>query len=77
MSFPSLKAQQFIAVVSREPLCYQVTKQKGSHRRFTSENGYPEFSFSFHDRATLPPGVVRKYLVQIIGLTDKEAKALI
>jgi hypothetical protein len=30
-------------------------------------------TFAFHDRATLPPGVVRDILVRQVGLTVDEA----
>ena len=33
--------------------------------------------FSFHDRATVPPGLVRKILVKTVGLTPEEAMRLL
>jgi predicted RNA binding protein YcfA (HicA-like mRNA interferase family) len=73
MQFPSLKARQMLAILQREPLAYEVVRQNGSHRRLESRNGYPPLGFSFHDRATIPPGLVRKILVQDVGLTEDEA----
>jgi hypothetical protein len=43
----------------------------------TSRNGYPSLTFSWHDRATILPGLVRKTLVQDVGLTEEEALKLI
>ena len=74
--FPSLKAKKMLAILQREPLGYEVHRQKGSHRKLESRNGYPPLGFSFHDRVTIPPGLVRKILVQDVGLTDEEASEL-
>jgi predicted RNA binding protein YcfA (HicA-like mRNA interferase family) len=71
--FPSLKAKRLLAILRREPLQYRVARSRGSHRTLRSSAGYPELRFSFHDRATLAPGVVRKILTQDVGLTEREA----
>ena len=71
--FPSMKAGKFLAVLARDPLGYEVTRQSGSHRTLEAD-GRPKLLFSYHDRADVPPGVIRKYLVKEIGLS--EAKAL-
>lgn len=65
-----------LAILQREPLAYEITRQNGSHRKLESRNGYPPLGFSFHDRATIPPGLVRKILVQDIGLTEDQASQL-
>jgi predicted RNA binding protein YcfA (HicA-like mRNA interferase family) len=75
--FPSLKARALLGVLCREPLAYEVSRQKGSHRVLDSRNGYPRLGFSFHDRATVPPGVVRKILVRDVGLGETEALKMI
>lgn len=66
-----------LAVLCREPLNYEVVRQSGSHRTLRSEAGYPELRFSFHDRATLAPGVVRKILTKDVGLGQDEALRLL
>lgn len=71
--FPSMKAPQLLRVLMREPLGYVVVRQRGSHRRLESRNGYPPISFSFHDSATLAPGLVRKVLTSDIGLSEQQA----
>lgn len=75
--FPSLKAKRLMAILRREPLLYRVVRSRGSHRTLTSAAGYPELRFSFHDRATLAPGVVRKVLTHDVGLTEREALDLL
>lgn len=77
VEFPSLKAKNFLAILKREPLGYVIVSQTGSHRKLVSRNGHPPISLSYHDGATVPPGVVRKYLVKLIGLTEKEALDLL
>jgi predicted RNA binding protein YcfA (HicA-like mRNA interferase family) len=76
-SFPSLKAAQLLRVLRREPLRYEIVRSRGSHRRMRSVRGYPPIVFSFHDRATISPGMVRKVLVREVGLADDEALRLL
>ena len=59
-----------------KPLSYRIVRQSGSHRRLEAE-GRPPLTFSFHDRATIPPGMVRKILVKQIGLDEDEARRLL
>lgn len=68
--FPSLRAPQMLRLLGR--LGYQQDRRSGSHRRLVAE-GRPALTFAFHDRATLPPGVVRDILVRQVGLTLDEA----
>jgi len=75
--FPSLKARQLLAILRRKPLSYRAVRRVGSHRTLQSLSGYPQIRFSFHDRATIPPGVVRKILTQDVGLTEREALDLL
>jgi predicted RNA binding protein YcfA (HicA-like mRNA interferase family) len=75
--FPSLKARQFLALLRRKPLRYRVVAQQGSHRKLESDSGYPPIGLSYHDKDTVPPGVVRKYLLEYIGLSEEEAKRLL
>lgn len=75
--FPSLKARKLMAVLMREPLAYEVARQKGSHRTMKSRNGYPVLRFSWHDGATIAPGLVEKTLVNDVGLERAVALALL
>ena len=77
MDFPSLKSQQLLRVLLREPLDYEIARQNGSHRKLESSNGYPTLGFSFHDGVTVPGGAVKKILVKDVGLVEDEARALI
>jgi predicted RNA binding protein YcfA (HicA-like mRNA interferase family) len=74
--FPSMKAGKFLAVLMREPLNYQIARQRGSHRTLEAA-GRPKLLWSFHDGADVPPGVIRKYLVNQVGLSESEALALL
>jgi predicted RNA binding protein YcfA (HicA-like mRNA interferase family) len=71
--FPSMKARQLLAVLTRPPLRYRVVRQTGSHRRLRSAAGYPPLTFAWHDKATIAPGVVRDVLVEDVGLSLQEA----
>lgn len=84
MDFPSVKAPQLLRVLLREPLAYEIKKKQGSrkrkgtsHRKLVSRNGYPDIGFAFHDKKTIPGGVVKKILTQDVGLTEEEARKLI
>jgi predicted RNA binding protein YcfA (HicA-like mRNA interferase family) len=74
--FPTMKAKRLLAVLEREPLNYRVSRQSGSHRRMEAP-GRPPLIFAFHDRATVPSGLVRKVLVRDIGLAEDEARKLL
>jgi predicted RNA binding protein YcfA (HicA-like mRNA interferase family) len=74
--FPSMKAGRFLAVLTREPLGYKVTRQSGSHRTLEATDR-PKLLWSYHDGADVPPGVIRKYLVNQVGLSEAEALALL
>lgn len=71
-----MPAKQLLAVLQRAPLGYVVERQRGSHRHLVTE-GRPPVLFSFHDRDTVPPGLVRKILVKTVGLTVEEALRLL
>lgn len=58
----------------RKPVSYRIARQRGSHRVLISAH-YPRLVFAFHDQDTIPPGQVRKILVQDVGLGEDEARA--
>lgn len=74
--FPSMKANDLLAVLLREPLAYSIVRQNGSHR-FLRSDRRPPVLFSYHGGATVPPGVVRKILVQTVGLDEDQALELL
>lgn len=74
--FPSMKAKRLLAVLERQPLGYRVVRQAGSHRRLDSSE-HPPLTFAFHDKATIPSGLVRKILVKDVGLAEDEARKLV
>lgn len=67
-----------MALLQRKPLCYRVTRQKGSHRKLESEYpGAQPIGFAFHDRKTVPSGVLRHWLLERAGLSEEEARKLL
>lgn len=74
--FPSMKAKRLLAVLERQPLNYEVVRRSGSHRRMESP-GHPPLTFAFHDKATVPAGLVRKILVRDVGLDEEDARKLL
>jgi predicted RNA binding protein YcfA (HicA-like mRNA interferase family) len=71
-----MKARELLAVLMREPLSYEIVRQRGSHRRLKTP-GRPSITFAFHDRATVGPAVVRKVLCRDVGLGEDEALKLL
>lgn len=64
-----------LSILMGTPLNYRIVRQRGSHRRLEAD-GRPSLTFSFHDRATIPGGMVRKILVDQIGLSEDDARDL-
>jgi predicted RNA binding protein YcfA (HicA-like mRNA interferase family) len=75
-AFPSLKAARLLTILQKQPLGYTVTRQKGSHRQMDAE-GRPRLTFAFHDADTIPGGMVRKILVDQVGLDAEIARKLV
>jgi predicted RNA binding protein YcfA (HicA-like mRNA interferase family) len=74
--FPTIKAKRLLAVLERDSLSDRVARQSGSHRRMEAP-GRPPLTFAFHDKATIPSGLVRKVLVKDVGLAADEARKLL
>lgn len=74
--FPSMRARELLAVLMREPLNYEIARQRGSHRRLKAA-GRPSITIAFHDRKTIAPGVVRQILCRQVGLAEDEARKLL
>lgn len=74
--FHSMKAKRLLAVLERKPLGYRVVRRAGSHRRMEAD-GRPPLTFAFHDKATIPAGLVRKILTKDVGLAEDEARKLL
>jgi predicted RNA binding protein YcfA (HicA-like mRNA interferase family) len=73
--FRSMKARELLAVLMREPLSYQLVRQRGSHQRLNAL-GRPAITFAFHDDATIAPGLVRKIFCRDVGLGEDEVLKL-
>ncbi len=65
-----------LSILRRQPLSYRVVRQNGSHRALEAD-GYPDLNFAFHDKDTLPPGMVRTILVKRVGLSEEQARKLV
>jgi predicted RNA binding protein YcfA (HicA-like mRNA interferase family) len=72
-----MRSTELLAILMRQPLSYEIARQRGSHRHLRSSAGYPDLLFAWHDGVTLPPGLVRKVLVKDVGLSIEEALKLI
>jgi len=75
--FPSMKTGHLLQILLREPLAYRIERQRGSHRRLVSNQGYPPLTLSYHENATVPPGAVRKIFTKDVGLSIQQAVDLI
>jgi predicted RNA binding protein YcfA (HicA-like mRNA interferase family) len=71
-----MSGRDLLALLCRKPLSYKIARQAGSHRTLRSSS-YPELLFAFHDRHSIPPGLVRKILMTDIGLSESEARELV
>lgn len=71
-----MKARRLLAILMREPLNYEIVRQRGSHRILAAP-GRRRFVFAFHDRENLPGGLVRSVLVKDVGLEEEEALDLL
>jgi predicted RNA binding protein YcfA (HicA-like mRNA interferase family) len=74
--FPSVKAKKLLRVLRAAPLSYPIVRQKGSHRMMEASNR-PTLVFAFHDNQTIRPSTVKDILCNQVGLTEKDALALL
>lgn len=72
-----MKARQLLAVLRRRPLGYRVLRQEGTSHRVLAADGRANLTFAFHDRDTIPGGMVRRILVKDAGLTPEEAREVL
>ena len=66
-----MKAKDLLAILHRAPLGYVVTRQRGGHRKLEAP-GRPALLFAFHDSDTIGSVMVKKILVNSVGLTADE-----
>lgn len=71
-------ARALLRLLERKPLQYrQTNKTGGSHRRMESDAGYPMLFFSFHDGVTVGGTMVKKVLLDQVGLDEATARAIL
>jgi len=71
-----MKADALLRVLLRAPLSYRVVRQRGSHRRLVSANGYRPITYAYHGR-TVDGARVRQVLVDQVGLTVDQALSIL
>ena len=72
-----MKGSELVAVLLRKPLSYRIVRQEGSHRLLRSHGRRPQLRLSWHDQDDLGGVVVKKLLVDKVGLTEQEALSLL
>lgn len=73
--FPSMRGRELYRHLARQPLGYQedpLRSREGSHKTLVSDT-YPVLHLAFHDRAEIPPGLVRKIFTCDVGLSTVDA----
>lgn len=73
--FPSMRGRELYRHLARKPLSYRQDpdrSREGSHRTLVSD-AYPDLHLAFHDSVEIAPGLVRKILVQDVGLSPDQA----
>jgi hypothetical protein len=80
--FPSMRWPQLERILTREPLNYRLERHKGrrpkggSHKKLVAD-GRPDLYMAFHDQAEIPGRTIRTILVDQVGLSEDEARALV
>ncbi len=69
-SWPSVRASDLIRVIERH--CGPPIRQRGSHRRYKGKDD--EFTFAYHDGVEITGNMVRRVLVNDVGLTPQNAR---
>jgi predicted RNA binding protein YcfA (HicA-like mRNA interferase family) len=72
-----MKVSEFLRILLRKPLEYEIERQKGSHRTMTSSNGFGRLLFSGHEGDEVGPTRIKKILVDQVGLTEEQAIRLL
>jgi len=73
-----MKAKAFLRLLKRQPLAYRESQGRGgSHRRLVSDNGHPPLLFSFHDGTEIGGTMIRKVLVEQVGLDEATALGIL
>lgn len=71
-NFPTMKARELLNILLRKPLNYRIMRMRGSHRTLISLDR-PRVLYSYHDSEELSGYMVRKILVNGVGLNENEA----
>jgi predicted RNA binding protein YcfA (HicA-like mRNA interferase family) len=71
-NFPTMKANELLAILMKNPLNYRIMRIRGSHRTLVS-NERPRILFSYHASEELSGFKVKKILINGVGLSESEA----
>lgn len=68
----SSRARELLNILLRKPLNYRIMRVRGSHWTLISPDR-PRILYSYHDSEELSGHMVRKILVNGVGLNESEA----
>lgn len=68
--WPTLRGAALARIIEKH--CGTPIRQNGSHRRYSGK--HKEFSYAYHDRDEVNGNIVRRILVQDVGLSPPEAR---
>jgi hypothetical protein len=68
-----MKAMQLLAILETEAS----RLPRGAPVRLATPDGVTDLPAAFHDKATIPAGLVREILARDVGLAEDEARKLL
>jgi predicted RNA binding protein YcfA (HicA-like mRNA interferase family) len=68
--WPSLRGAALARIIEKH--CGAPQRRSGSHRRYKGK--HRDFTFAFHDRAEVTGKIVRRVLIEDVGLSPDEAR---
>ena len=77
--WPAMKAKTLLRLLKRAPLSYKEVPggTRGSHRKLVSDAGYPPLRFSFHDSVEVGGTMIKKILLDQVGVDEATAMAIL
>lgn len=67
--WPSLRGRKLAKIIEKHCECL---RRSGSHRRY--QGRYKEFTFAYHDGDEITGNIVRRVLIDVVGLSEAEAR---
>ena len=69
--WPSLRGSRLVHIVEKH--CGPPLRRSGSHRRYQGRQR--KFTVAYHDNADISGSMVRRILMEDVGLTEAEARS--